>query len=140
MTRFLMSLSEAVELVMFAYEHAEAGDILVQKAPACTIGDLALALKEIFKSKSQIKIIGIRHGEKLHETLLTKEEHVRSIEIENFYRVPADKRSLNYEKYMDYGDCKLLKAKDFSSNSTYLLNIDEIKDILLKQDYIKKYL
>ena len=136
MTRFLMSLEEAVDLVVFAFENAEAGDIMVQKADACTIGDLAIAIKEIFNSQSEIKIIGPRHGEKLFETLLTKEEFVVAKEYDNYYRIPADKRNLNYEKYFTDGDNRLQNAVDYNSHNTKRLDIDEIKRKLLKLDYV----
>lgn len=137
MTRFLMSLEEAVELVVFAFEHAEAGDIMVQKAPASTIGDLAQAVKELFKVESEIKIIGTRHGEKLYETLLTKEEFVSSQDMGGFYRVPADKRDLNYDKYFIEGNKQLHVIEDYNSHNTELLNVEKIKEKLLKLDYIQ---
>ncbi|PWU67169.1 polysaccharide biosynthesis protein [Gracilibacillus dipsosauri] len=132
MTRFLMSLEEAVELVAFAFENAEAGDIMVQKSPASTIGDLAQALKELFNVDNEIKIIGTRHGEKLYETLLTKEEHVVAEDLGGFYRVPADKRDLNYDKYFVEGDHKLSTEEEYNSHNTYRLNIEEIKRKLLE--------
>lgn len=137
MTRFLMNLEEAVELVLFAFAKAEAGDIMVQKSSASTIGDLAQAIKEIFKSDSEIKIIGTRHGEKIYETLLTKEEHIIAEDLGDFYRVPSDKRDLNYEKYFTKGDEKLELEQDYNSNNTQILNIEQIKGKLLKLDYIK---
>lgn len=140
MTRFLMSLEEAVELVVFAFKNAEAGDIMVQKAPASTIGDLAQALKELFKVDSEIKIIGTRHGEKLYETLLTKEEFVSSQDLGGFYRVPADKRDLNYDKYFIEGNKQLQVVEDYNSHNTQLLNIEQIKEKLLELDYIKEEL
>jgi UDP-N-acetylglucosamine 4,6-dehydratase len=140
MTRFLMSLEEAVELVVFAFQNAEAGDIMVQKAPASTIGDLAQALKELFKVDNEIKIIGTRHGEKLYETLLTKEEHVVALDMGGFFRVPADKRDLNYDKYFVEGNRRLQEAEDYNSHNTQRLNIEEIKEKLLKLDYIKEEL
>ena len=118
MTRFLMSLEEAVELVVFAFHNAEAGDIMVQKSPASTIGDLAQAIKELFNADNEIKIIGTRHGEKLYETLLTKEEHVVATDMGNFYRVPADKRDLNYDKYFVEGDQKLSYEDEYNSHNT----------------------
>jgi UDP-N-acetylglucosamine 4,6-dehydratase/5-epimerase len=137
MTRFLMSLEEAVELVMFAFLNAESGDIMVQKAPASTIGDLAQAIKELFSSNNEIRIIGTRHGEKLFETLLTKEEHVIAQDMGGFYRVPADKRDLNYDKYFIEGNEKLHQIEDYNSHNTERLNIEQVKEKLLDLDYIK---
>ncbi len=140
MTRFLMSLEEAVELVIFAFKNAEAGDIMVQKSPASTIGDLAIALKELFGVENEIKIIGTRHGEKLYETLLTKEEHIVAKDLGGFYRVPADKRDLNYDKYFVQGDQQLSSEQEYNSHNTIRLNIEEIKEKLLKLDYVKAQL
>lgn len=140
MTRFLMSLEEAVELVVFAFKNAEAGDIMVQKAPASTIGDLAQAVKEIFNADNEIKIIGTRHGEKLYETLLTKEEHVVAKDMGGFYRVPADKRDLNYEKYFVEGDQKLSSEDEYNSHNTERLNVEQIKKKLLQLDCVKEQL
>ncbi|OZM56405.1 UDP-glucose 4-epimerase [Lottiidibacillus patelloidae] len=140
MTRFLMSLEEAVELVVFAYENAVAGDIMVQKSPASTVGDLAQALKELFNVDNEIKVIGTRHGEKLYETLLTKEEHVVSEDLGGFYRVPADKRDLNYDKYFVEGDQKLSSEEEYNSHNTERLSIEAIKDKLLMLDYVRKEL
>ena len=140
MTRFLMSLEQAVELVMFAFENAEAGDIMVQKSPASTIRDLAQAIKELFNADNEIKIIGTRHGEKLYETLLTKEEHVVAKDMGIFYRVPADKRDLNYEKYFVEGDQKLSSEDEYNSHNTERLNVEQIKKKLLQLDYIKDQL
>ncbi|WP_423188936.1 polysaccharide biosynthesis protein [Alkalibacterium sp. f15] len=140
MTRFLMSLAEAVELVVFAFENAEAGDIMVQKSPASTIGDLAQALKELFNVENEIKIIGTRHGEKLYETLLTKEEHVVAKDMGGFYRVPADKRDLNYDKYFVEGDEELSSEDEYNSHNTERLNIEQIKERLLQLDYVKEQL
>jgi UDP-N-acetylglucosamine 4,6-dehydratase len=140
MTRFLMSLEEAVELVVFAFENAEAGDIMVQKAPASTIGDLAQAIKELFNVDNDIKVIGTRHGEKLYETLLTREEHVVSHDLGGFYRVPADKRDLNYDKYFVDGDQKLSSEDEYNSHNTERLNIEAIKDKLLMLDYVQQEL
>ncbi|MCG1021400.1 nucleoside-diphosphate sugar epimerase/dehydratase [Sutcliffiella horikoshii] len=136
MTRFLMSLEDAVELVAFAFENAEAGDIMVQKSPASTIADLAQALKELFNADNEIKIIGTRHGEKLYETLLTREEHVVSKDMGGFYRVPADTRDLNYDKYFVEGDQKLSTEEEYNSHNTERLNIEQIKDKLLMLDYV----
>lgn len=137
MTRFLMSLEEAVELVIFAFENAEAGDIMVQKSPASTIGDLAQAVKELFNADNEIKIIGTRHGEKLYETLLTKEEHVVAQDMGGFYRVPADKRDLNYDKYFIEGNEHLECEEDYNSHNTERLDIQGIKEKLIKLDYIR---
>jgi len=137
MTRFLMSLEEAVELVVFAFENAEAGDIMVQKSPASTIGDLAQAVKELFNADNEIKIIGTRHGEKLYETLLTKEEHVVAQDMGGFYRVPADKRDLNYDKYFIEGNEHLECEEDYNSHNTERLDIQGIKEKLIKLDYIR---
>lgn len=140
MTRFLMSLEEAVELVVFAFKNAEAGDIMVQKSPASTIRDLAQAIKELFNANNEIKIIGTRHGEKLYETLLTKEEYVVANDMGNFYRVPADKRDLNYDKYFIEGDKKLSSIEEYNSHNTEQLNVEQIKEKLLRLDYIKEQL
>lgn len=139
MTRFIMSLEEAVELVLFAFENAESGDIMVQKAPACTIEVLAKAVKELFdkENKSDIKVIGIRHGEKMYETLLTNEECAHAFDMGNFYRVPADKRGLNYDKYFKDGDTKRTQLSEFNSNNTELLNVEEVKEKLLSLKYIR---
>ena len=140
MTRFLISLEEAVELVLFAFQNAESGDIMVQKAPASTIGDLAQAVKELFNANNEIKIIGTRHGEKLYETLLTKEEYVVAQDMGSFYRVPADKRDLNYDKYFVEGDYKLSFQKEYNSHNTERLNIEQVKEKLSKIDYVKEEL
>ncbi|MBO8173581.1 MAG: polysaccharide biosynthesis protein [Bacillaceae bacterium] len=140
MTRFLMTLEEAVELVTYAFENAEAGDIMVQKAPASTIGDLAQALKELFNVDNEIKIIGTRHGEKLYETLLTREENVVAEDLGNFYRVPADKRDLNYDKYFVEGDQKLTLVDEYNSHNTERLNVEQIKEKLLMVDYVQEEL
>jgi len=140
MTRFLMSLEEAVELVVFAFQNAEAGDIMVQKSPASTIGDLAQAIKELFNADNEIKVIGTRHGEKLYETLLTKEEHVVAKDMGGFYKVPADKRDLNYDKYFVEGDQKLSSEDEYNSHNTERLNIEQIKEKLLQLDYVREQL
>lgn len=139
MTRFIMSLEEAVDLVLFAFENGESGDIMVQKAPACTIEVLAQAVKKLFdkENKTEIKIIGIRHGEKLYETLLTNEECANAIDMGDFYRVPCDKRDLNYDKYFKDGDKKRNPLSEFNSNNTDLLDVDAVVEKLLKLDYIK---
>lgn len=142
MTRFVMSLEEAVELVVFAFQNAQSGDIMVQKAPACTIEVLAQAVKALFdkENKSEIKIIGIRHGEKMYETLLTNEECAGAIDMGNFYRVPADKRDLNYDKYFKEGDEKRNPLTEFNSNNTELLTAEQVKDKLLTLKYIREEL
>lgn len=140
MTRFIMSLEEAVELVLFAFEHAENGDIMVQKAPACTIEVLAQAIKELFKADNDIKIIGIRHGEKMYETLLTNEECAHAIDMGDFFRVPADKRDLNYDKYFKEGDQKRTELTEFNSDNTELLNVEQVKEKLLSLEYIRNEL
>lgn len=140
MTRFLMSLEEAVELVIFAFANARAGDILVQKAPASTIGDLAQAIRELFNADNEIKIIGTRHGEKLYETLLTKEEYIVAEDLGRYFRVPADKRDLNYDKYFVEGNQELSSEEEYNSHNTYRLNIEQIKDKLLSLDFINNEL
>ncbi|MBQ2676195.1 MAG: polysaccharide biosynthesis protein [Clostridia bacterium] len=137
MTRFIMSLEEAVELVLFAFENAESGDIMVQKAPACTINVLAQAVKELFNADNEIKVIGIRHGEKMYETLLTKEEAANAIDMGNFYRVPADKRDLNYDKYFNQGRDKSDVIDEFNSDNTELLDVEQVKEKLLTLKYIR---
>ena len=137
MTRFIMSLEEAVELVLFAFENANAGDIMVQKAPACTIGVLAQAVKELFHADNPIQIIGIRHGEKMYETLLTQEEAVHAIDRGDFYQVPVDKRDLNYEKYFSEGDERIGLKEEFNSNNTEILDVEQVKEKLLTLAYIQ---
>lgn len=138
MTRFIMSLEEAVELVLFAFENGESGDIMVQKAPACTIKTQAEAVCELFGgNKEDIKIIGIRHGEKMYETLLTNEECAKAIDMGNFYRVPADNRGLNYDKYFTDGDAQRNTFTEFNSNNTELLSVEEVKEKLLSLQYIR---
>ncbi len=137
MTRFLMSLEEAVELVVYAFENGQAGDIIVQKSPACTIENLATSLKEIFNANNEVKIIGTRHGEKSYETLLTKEEFAKSDDSPRFYRIPSDQRDLNYDKYFVKGNQSLTSVGEYNSNNTHLLNIEEIKEKLLRLDYIQ---
>lgn len=136
MTRFIMSLEEAVELVMFAFNHASSGDIMVQKAPATTIQVLAQAVQELFGINNGIKIIGIRHGEKMYETLLTNEECANAIDMGDFYRVPADNRDLNYDKYFTDGDKKRTTLSEFNSNNTVLLTVEQTKEKLLSLQYI----
>ncbi len=137
MTRFVMSLEEAVDLVLFAFENGESGDILVQKAPACTIEVLAEAVKELFAPDTEIKVIGIRHGEKMYETLLTNEECANAIDMGDFYRVPADKRGLNYDKYFKDGDKERNTLTEFNSNNTKLMTVEEVKAKLLTLPYIQ---
>lgn len=137
MTRFIMSLEEAVDLVIFAFQNGESGDIMVQKAPACTIGVLAQAVKELFQSEDEIKVIGIRHGEKMYETLLTNEECSHAIDLGNFYRVPCDKRGLNYDKYFKEGNTERNKLTEFNSNNTQLLTVEQVKEKLLTLQYIR---
>lgn len=138
MTRFIMSLEEAVELVLFAFENGESGDIMVQKAPACTIKTQAEAVCELFGgNKEDIKIIGIRHGEKMYETLLTNEECAKAIDMGDFYRVPADNRGLNYDKYFTDGDAQRNTLTEFNSNNTELLSVEEVKEKLLSLQYIR---
>lgn len=137
MTRFIMSLEEAVELVVFAFQNAESGDIMVQKAPACTIEVQAQAVKELFHSDDEIKVIGIRHGEKMYETLLTNEECANAIDLGNFYRVPCDKRDLNYDKYFKDGDVERNPLTEFNSSNTELLNVEQVKEKLLSLKYIR---
>ena len=139
MTRFLMSLDDAVDLVLFAFNNGYSGDLFVNKAPACNIGDLAEALKLIFKSDSEIKIIGTRHGEKHFETLCTREEMLKSIDMGDFYRVPADNRDLNYNQYYSEGS-EMKDVNDYNSNNTNQLNVKEVKEMLLKLDYINDIL
>lgn len=141
MTRFIMSLDEAVELALFAFEHGENGDLLIQKAPACTIETLAEAVCELFGGrKEDIKVIGIRHGEKLYETLLTDEECAKAIDMGDFYRVPADNRGLNYDQYFREGDEKRKSLSEFNSNNTERLNLEETKAIIASLAYIQERL
>ena len=138
MTRFIMSLDEAVDLVLFAFEHGESGDILVQKAPACTIQTQAEAVCELFGArKEDIKVIGIRHGEKMYETLLTNEECAKAVDLGNFYRVPADNRSLNYDKFFTEGNQERSKLSEFNSNNTRRLNLEETKAKIASLEYIQ---
>ena len=141
MTRFIMSLEEAVDLVLFAFEHGENGDLLIQKAPACTIQTQAEAVCELFGGKKEdIKVIGIRHGEKMYETLLTNEECAKALDMGNFYRVPADNRGLNYDKYFKEGDEKRNVLTEFNSNNTRLLNVEETKEKIAALKYIQEEL
>lgn len=141
MTRFIMSLEEAVDLVLFAFEYGSNGDILVQKAPACTIQTQAEAVCELFGGKKEdIKVIGIRHGEKMYETLLTNEECANAIDMGNFYRVPCDKRGLNYDKYFNQGDTERNTLTEFNSNNTELLSVEQVKEKMLTLSYIQEEL
>jgi UDP-N-acetylglucosamine 4,6-dehydratase/5-epimerase len=140
MTRFLMSLESAVELVLFAFENANQGDIFVQKAPASTIGDLAQAVKEIFNADNEVRIIGTRHGEKLYETLLTREEMAQAEDLGDYYRIPADTRDLNYDKYFTDGKYEISESLDYNSHNTERLDVPRIKELLLKLDYVQKEL
>jgi len=137
MTRYLMSLEDAVELVIFAFQNAVPGDIFVQKAPGATIADLALAVKELFNAPNPIEIIGTRHGEKLHETLLTREEMAKAEDFGGYYRIPADNRDLNYEKYFTKGEKQISQGWEYTSENTKRLEVPEIKNLLLKLDFIK---
>ena len=137
MTRFMMTLEDAVNLVLFAFEHANPGDIFVQKAPAATINDLAQALKGLYQSDSLIKVIGTRHGEKLYESLVNREEMVKAENLENYYRIPADNRDLNYERYFSEGEEDIEKIDDYHSHNTYRLDVEETKKLLLKLDFIR---
>lgn len=139
MTRFVMTLEEAVDLVLFAFENGESGDVFVQKAPACTIDVLAQAVKELFHADNEVKVIGIRHGEKMYETLLTDEECANAIDLGNFYRVPADKRDLNYDKYFFEG-MKVNELTQFNSNNTALMSVEEVKNKLLEVPLVREEL
>ena len=140
MTRFLMSLDESVNLVLFAFNNAVNGDIFVQKAPACTIMDLALAIKEIFNPNVEIKIIGTRHGEKTYETLINKEDMIKAVDMGNFYKIPADNRDLNYDKYFIDGNTEIASKDEYNSDNTIRLNKEEVKEKLLSLDYVKNEL
>lgn len=140
MTRFLMSLEEAVDLVLYAFENGKPGDIMVQKAPASTVLDLATALKELFETDTQFKVIGTRHGEKLYETLLTKEEYLVAEDMGDFYRVPADTRDLNYDKYFVDGSTNLTTENEYNSHNTHQLTVEEIKTKLLELEYVREEL
>jgi UDP-glucose 4-epimerase len=137
MTRYLMSLQDAVDLVIYAFNNARQGDIFVQKSPASTILDLALALKELFKAENPVKVIGTRHGEKLYETLLTREERVKAEDLGGYYRIIPDDRDLNYNKYFTEGEEKVSEVEDYNSHNTKRLSVQEIKELLLQLDYIQ---
>jgi len=140
MTRFLMSLEDSVDLVLYAYEHGQQGDIFVQKAAASTVADLAQALKEVFARGNEIRIIGTRHGEKLYESLISREEMAHAIDMGGYYRIPADNRDLNYAKYFSEGEEKISQLDDYTSHNTHRLNVAQVKELLLKLDYIKEEL
>jgi UDP-glucose 4-epimerase len=140
MTRFLMSLEDSVDLVLYAYEHGKQGDIFVQKAPASTVADLAQALTEIFAKRSEIRVIGTRHGEKLYESLISREEMAHAKDRGGYYRIPADNRDLNYAKYFSEGEEKISHLDDYTSHNTARLNVEQVKELLLKLDYIKEEL
>jgi UDP-glucose 4-epimerase len=135
-----MSLDEAVDLVLFAFQNGNQGDLFIQKAPACTIGDLAQAIKELFDSSNSIKVIGTRHGEKLYETLCTREEMSQSNDLRNFFQIPADNRDLNYGKYFENGDVENPTLEDYNSHNTIRLTVEEVKNKLLTLDYIRQEL
>ena len=140
MTRFLMSLEDSVDLVLYAFQNGQQGDIFVQKAPASTLADLALALKDIFDSDSAVQTIGTRHGEKLYESLISREEMAHAEDLGNYYRIPADNRDLNYAKYFSEGDHEVSVADDYTSHNTHRLNKDQVRQLLLSLDFIKKEL
>lgn len=140
MTRFIMSLEEAVELVLYAFENAESGDIMVQKSPSSYIGHLAQATKELFEADNDIRVIGTRHGEKRYEVLLTKEEAAKAIDLGRFFRVPADNRDLNYQKYLEEGSHEISRTEEYNSNNTTILTIHEIKTKLMSIEYIRSEL
>jgi len=140
MTRFLMSLEDSVDLVLYAFQHGQQGDIFVQKAPASTVADLALALKELFGVDCAVKTIGTRHGEKLYESLISREEMAHALEMDNYYRIPADNRDLNYAKYFSEGDQDVSQLDDYTSHNTVRLNVEQIKQLLLGLDFIEEEL
>lgn len=138
MTRFLMSLEESVDLVLYAFTNARPGDIFVQKAPASTLGDLARALRELIKNKSEIRVIGTRHGEKLYESLVSREEMARAEDVGSYYRIPADSRELNYDKYFIEGETEISRIDDYTSHNTRRLNVEEVKKVLLQLDLVRE--
>jgi UDP-glucose 4-epimerase len=140
MTRFLMSLEESVDLVLYAFEHAKPGDIFVQKAPACTIDVLARAMVELFRPQSEIRVIGTRHGEKLYESLVSREEMARADDLGGYYRIPADARDLNYDKYFVEGEADISQIEDYTSHNTKRLSVDEVKQVLLGLEIIRNAL
>lgn len=137
MTRFLMSLEDSVDLVLYAFEHGNQGDIFVQKAPASTVADLAQAIKELFNNDEPVRVIGTRHGEKLYESLISREEMAKAQDVGGYYRIPADNRDLNYAQYFSEGEEKISHQEDYTSHNTERLNVDQVKALLLKLDYIK---
>jgi UDP-N-acetylglucosamine 4,6-dehydratase/5-epimerase len=137
MTRFLMSLEDSVDLVLYAFENAQPGDIFVQKSPASTVGDLAQALKELLRRDNPINIIGTRHGEKLYESLVSREEMVRAQNLQNYFRIPADGRDLNYNKYFIEGQTEIAKTEDYTSHNTRRLDVEATKQVLLKLDIVR---
>jgi UDP-glucose 4-epimerase len=138
MTRYMMTLDDAVDLVLFAFQNGNPGDIFVQKSPATTIEILAKALIELYKAKNQIKIIGTRHGEKLYETLVNREEMVKAEDLGNYYRIPADTRDLNYNRFFIEGEAQISQMQEYNSHNTICLNIEETKQLLLKLDFIQQ--
>jgi UDP-glucose 4-epimerase len=138
MTRFLMSLEESVELVLYAFEHASPGDIFVQKSPASTVGDLARAMMDLLGSANDLKIIGTRHGEKLYESLVSREEMARADDLGGYYRIPADSRDLNYDKYFVEGETGISEIDDYTSHNTRRLNVEQVKEVLMKLDIIRE--
>lgn len=140
MTRFLMSLEDSVDLVLYAFEHGQQGDIFVQKAPASTVADLAQALKELFKKETPVHVIGTRHGEKLYESLISREEMAKAEDMGGYYRIPADNRDLNYAQYFSEGEEKISLQDDYTSHNTERLNVEQVKSLLLKLDFIKEEL
>jgi UDP-N-acetylglucosamine 4,6-dehydratase len=138
MTRFLMSLGESVDLVLYAFEHARPGDIFVQKAPASTVGDLAEALRQLLKRENEIKIIGTRHGEKLYESLVSREEMARAEDLGGYYRIPADGRDLNYNKYFVEGETSIAGCEDYTSHNTHRLSVEQVKEVLMKLDEVRE--
>jgi UDP-N-acetylglucosamine 4,6-dehydratase/5-epimerase len=140
MTRFLMSLEDSVDLVLYAFAHGQQGDIFVQKAPASTVGDLGQALKELFSNDVPIRIIGTRHGEKLYESLISREEMAHAQDMGDYYRIPADNRDLNYAKYFSEGEESISHLDDYTSHNTRRINVEQVKALLMKLDYIKEEL
>ncbi|MDO4556932.1 MAG: polysaccharide biosynthesis protein, partial [Lachnospiraceae bacterium] len=138
MTRYMMTLDDAVDLVLYAFKHGKNGDLFVQKAPAATLTVLAEALKELYKAKNEVKVIGTRHGEKLYETLITREEMFKSVDMGDYFRVPADSRDLNYDKYFIEGEENISEVEDYHSHNTRQLNTQEMKMLLLKLDFIRE--
>ena len=138
MTRFMMSLEESVDLVLYAFAHARPGDIFVQKAPACTVGDLAQALRELVNPNNEINIIGTRHGEKLYESLVSREEMARAEDLVDYYRIPADSRDLNYDKYFVEGETQISEIDDYTSHNTRRLNVDQVKKVLVRLSIVRE--